>query len=184
MQLGEAIQAGLGGKSKEAPAMAERQDQQSPEGERWRTASALPPEIYAVLHKPHRAINPVTIVATVDSDGRPRTAPFGSLRAITPQLLRLACGNYHDTYVNLCRDGQVSVAVLAPPNIAVSIRGRARIVKAQMEVAKHLVVVEIDVEEVKNDMMQRGIIESAIGFMPPEDLKSFYVGAIAEIEDM
>jgi hypothetical protein len=78
----------------------------------------------------------------------------------------------------------VSVAVLAPPNIAVSIRGRARIVKGQMDIAKQLVAVEIDIEEVKNDMMRRGIIKSALGFAPPEDLKGFYVGAIAEIEDM
>jgi len=164
--------------------MADKQSEQTPGGEQWRSASELPPDVFAALHKPDRAINPVTIVATVDSDGRPRTAPFGSLRAITPQLLRLACGNYHDTYVNLRRDGQVSVAVLAPPSIAVSIRGRARIVKGQMDIAKHLVAVEIDIEEVKNDMMRRGIIESAIGFTPPEDLKGFYVGAIAEIEDM
>jgi hypothetical protein len=164
--------------------MADKQVQQTPDREQWRRASELPPDVFAALHKPNRAINPVTIVATVDSDGRPRTAPFGSLRAITPQLLRLACGNYHDTYANLCRDGQVSVAVLAPPNIAVSIRGRARVVKAQMDIAEHLVAVEIDIEEVKNDMMRRGIIESAVGFTPPEDLKGFYVGAIAEIEDM
>jgi len=164
--------------------MADEQSEQTPSGEQWRSASELPPDVFAALHKPNRAINPVTIVATVDSDGRPRTAPFGSLRAITPRLLRLACANYHDTYVNLCRDGQVSVAVLAPPNIAVSIRGRARIVKGQMDIAKQLVAVEIDIEEVKDDMMRRGIIESALGFAPPEDLKDFYVGAIAEIEDM
>ena len=164
--------------------MADEQSEQTPSGEQWRSASELPPDVFAALHKPNRAINPVTIVATVDSDGRPRTAPFGSLRAVTPRLLRLACANYHDTYVNLCRDGQVSVAVLAPPNIAVSIRGRARIVKGQMDIAKQLVAVEIDIEEVKDDMMRRGIIESALGFAPPEDLKDFYVGAIAEIEDM
>jgi hypothetical protein len=76
------------------------------------------------------------------------------------------------------------VALLAPPNIAVSIRGRARVVKAQMDIAEQLVVVEIDVEEVKNDMMHRGVVESAVGFDPPEDLKDFSVGAIAEIEDM
>ena len=164
--------------------MTDKQLQETTDGEQWRNASELPPEVFASLHKPNRAINPVTIVATVDSDGRPRTAPFGSLRAITPKLLRLACGNYHDTYANLCRNGQVSVAVLAPPNIAVSIRGRARIAKAQMDIAKHLVALEIDIEEVKNDMMRRGIIQSAVGFAPPEDLKGFYVGAIAEIEDM
>ena len=48
----------------------------------------------------------------------------------------------------------------------------------------HLAVLEISVEEVKNDMMRRGVIESAVGFDPPQDLKDYYVGAIAEIEDM
>jgi hypothetical protein len=150
----------------------------------WSTATELPPDVFAVLHKPDRAINPITVVATVDPDGTPRTAAFGSLRAVTPRLLRLGCNRYHDTYANLCRDGRVMVALLAPPDIAVSIRGRARVVKERMDVAEYLAVVEIDVEEVKNDMMRRGIIESAIGFVPPEELRDYYVGAIAEIEDM
>jgi hypothetical protein len=140
--------------------------------------------VFDALHKPNRAINPVTVVATVDLDGAPHTAPFGSLRAVTPRLLRLACNRHHDTYANLCRDGQVSVALLAPPNIAVSIRGRARMVKEQMDVGEYLAVFEIDVEEVKNDMMRRGVIDSAVEFTPPEDLRGYYVGAIAEIEDM
>lgn len=153
-------------------------------GKEWRKASELPPEVFAVLRKPNRAISPVTIVATVDPDGKPRTAPFGSLRAITPRMLRLACGNYLSTYANLCRGGNVSVAVLAAPDIAVSIRGSARVVKEKMDIAQHLVLLEIDIEEVKNDMMRQGTIESSIDFTPPEDLREFYVGAIAEIEDM
>lgn len=164
--------------------MADGEVRPWPDGEWWRRSPELPPDVFAVLHKPNRAINPVTVVATVDPDGKPRTAPFGSLRAVTPHLLRLACNNYHHTYANLCRDGEVSVAVLAPPNVAVSIRGRARVVKEEMAIAKDLAVVEIDIEEVKNDMMRRGSIESAIRFVPSEDLKGFYVGAIAEIEDM
>ena len=86
--------------------------------------------------------------------------------------------------VQIHRDGRVCVALLAPPNVAVSIWGRARVVKEGMDVGEHLVVLEIDVEQVKNDMMRRGAIESAIGFAPPDDLRGFYVGAIAEIEDM
>jgi hypothetical protein len=152
--------------------------------EHWRRAPELPPYVFEVLHKPNRAINPIAIVATVDPDGMPRTAPFGSLRAVTPQLLRLACNRHHDTYVNLCGDGWVSVALLAPPDIAVSIRGRARLVQDRMAIGEHLAVLEIDVQEVKNDMMRRGVIESAVGFEPPGDLKDYYVGAIAEIEDL
>ncbi len=152
--------------------------------ESWRRAPELPPHVFEVLHKPNRAINPIAIVATVDPDGVPRTAPFGSLRAITPKLLRLACNRRHDTYANLCGDGWVSVALLSPPDIAVSIRGRARLVQDRMAIEEHLAVLEIDVKEVKNDMMRRGVIESAVGFAPPEDLRGYYVGAIAEIEDM
>lgn len=164
--------------------MSNRQSQEARPDDRWRRVPELPAYVFAALHKPDRAINPIAVVATVDPDGAPRTAPFGSLRAVNPRLLRLACARYHDTYANMCRDGQVSVALLAPPDIAVSILGRARVVKEGMETGEHLAVLEIDVEEVKNDMMRRGTIESAAGFAPPEDLRDYYVGAIAEIEDM
>jgi hypothetical protein len=164
--------------------MASDQAPQTSQDERWRRAPELPPDVFDALHKPNRAINPVTVVATVDADGAPHTAPFGSLRAVTPRLLRLACNRHHDTHANLCRDGQVSVVLLAPPNIAVSIRGQARMVREQMDIGEHLAVFEIDVEEVKNDMMRRGVIDSAVAFTPPEDLRDYYVGAIAEIEDM
>jgi hypothetical protein len=78
----------------------------------------------------------------------------------------------------------MSVAVLAPSNIAVSILGSARAVKDEMEITEYLAIVEIDIEEVKNDMIQHGIIMSAIAFIPPDDLKSYYLGVIAEIENM
>ena len=164
--------------------MSDQQIQESQPRERWRRASELPPDVFAVLRKPNTAIDPIAVVATVDPDGAPHTAPFGSLRAITPGLLRLACNHYHDTYANMCRDGRVTVALLAPPNIAVSIRGRARVVKEQMETGEHLAMVEIDVEEVKNDMMRRGAIGSAVTFSPPEDLMDYYLAACGEVERM
>jgi uncharacterized pyridoxamine 5'-phosphate oxidase family protein len=158
-------------------------DQEAQE-ERWRRAPELPEDVFEILHKVDRAINPIGIIATVDPDGSPRTAPFGSLRAVTPKLLRFCSNRHHDTYANLCRDDRVMVALLAPPNIAVGIRGRARVVKEQMDIAEHMVVMEVDIEEVKNDMMRRGTIESEICFAPPDELMEYYVGAIAEIEDM
>ena len=159
-------------------------DRQSLQEERWRRAPELPPSVYAALRKADAAINPITIVATVDPDGTPRTAPFGSLRAVTPGLLRLVCNRYHDTYANLCRDGRATVALLAPPDVAVSIRGRARVVKERLDVDEHDAVVEIDVEEVKNDMMRIGAIESAITLSIPESHIGWYIAAIREIEGM
>ena len=136
------------------------------------------------LQKSKRAINPVTIVATVDPDGTPRTAPFGSIRAITPRLLRMISLRYHDTYANLSRDGRVVVALVAPPDIAVSIRGRARVVREHMNADENAAILEIDVEEVKNDMVRMGDIGSAITFFPKDRVLYWFEAILGELEGM
>jgi uncharacterized pyridoxamine 5'-phosphate oxidase family protein len=150
---------------------------------RWRRAAELPEEVFAALRKPDRAINPVAIVATVDEDGTPHTAPFGSVRAVTPKLLRLISARYHDSYQNMARDGRVMLAVVAAPDIAVGIRGRARVVREQMLAAEESALVEIDVEEVKNDMVRSGLIESGIGFKPLAQVQDWFDAVIGEAED-
>lgn len=149
----------------------------------WRVASELPPDVFAVLRKPRRGINPVAIVATLDADGWPRTAPFGSIRAVTPRLLRMISARYHDTYANLTRDERVAVAVVAVPRVAVSIRGRARVVREEMEGGPESALLEIDVQDVKNDMVRSGVIESGIGFAPRAELRDWFERVIGEAED-
>ncbi len=148
----------------------------------WSTADHLPPAVFDLLRKDGRAINPVTIVATVDADGMPHTAPFGSVRAVTPRLLRMLSLRRHDTYANLCRDGRVVVVLVAAPNIAVSIRGRARVCLEEMETHRHSAVFEIDVEQVKNDMVRSGIIETAITFTPLDETRDWFDAVLGEIE--
>ena len=156
---------------------------ESPEiRERWRRAAELPPDVMAALRKENLRINPVTVVATVDEDGWPRAAPFGSLRAVTPRTLRMLCLHYHDTYANVCRDGRVTVAVLSPPDIAVTIRGYARVVQERMEVHPNSAVLEIQVEEVKNDMPRTGLIGSGITFFPKDEFAAWFEGALGELE--
>jgi hypothetical protein len=150
----------------------------------WRKASELPVYVFEALSKRDRAINPVTIIASIDADGWPRTAPFGSVRAITPKLVRMISLRYHDTYVNLCRDGRVALALVAPPDIAVSIRGKAKLVKEAMDTGEHYAVLDIDVDEVKNDMVRSGVIGSAITFFPHGEIESWFDAALAEIENM
>lgn len=157
---------------------------QSPQKRHWRTVCELPQEVFEVWRKPDRALNPVAIVATVDLDGAPRTAPFGSLRAVTPRLLRLMSWHGHDTYTNVCRDGRVTVTLIAPPDMAVSVRGRARVVREQMNADEHYAVVDIDVEEVKNDMVRRIVMESAITISVPDEYKGWFETSLAEVEEM
>ena len=149
----------------------------------WQTERELPPDVFEAWHKPDGAISPVAIVATVDPDGMPRTAPFGSLRAITPRLLRLFSWRGHDTYANLCRDGRVSLALVSP-DIAVSVTGRARVVRDRARHDERFAILEIDVEEVKNDMAYRVVVESGIEIVPKERHKLWYDVVMAELGDM
>jgi hypothetical protein len=147
----------------------------------WTTDTELPPEVFEAWHKPGRVISPAAVVATVDPDGAPRTAPFGSLRAITPKLLRLFSWREHDTYTNLCRDGRVSVALISP-DVAVSVIGRARVVREQAHHDPAFAILEIDVQEVKNDMVYRIVIESGIEIVPKERHQPWYSAVMAELE--
>ena len=156
-------------------------DVQETERRFWSTAPELPREVFEAWHKPGNAISPVAIVATVDPDGAPRTAPFGSLRAITPQLLRLCSFHDHDTYANLCRDGRVMVALVSPPDISLSIRGRGRLVKERMDHDGHFAIVEIDIEGVKNDMAYRIVIDSPIAITAREEYKPWYEAVMSEL---
>ncbi len=149
----------------------------------WQTETELPPEVFEAWHKPDGAISPVAIVATVDPDGMPRTAPFGSLRAITPRLLRLFSWREHDTYVNLCRDGRVTVALICP-DVAVSVAGRARVVRERAYHDEQFAILEIDVVEVKNDMVYRVVVEGGIEIVPKERHKPWYTAAMAELGEM
>ena len=153
-------------------------------GEYWETAPQLPPEVFTVWRKPNQALDPAAIVATVDPDGAPHVAPFGSVRAITPRLLRLVSWRGHDTYANLCRDDRVMISLLAPSNIAVSVRGRAKVVRERMNADENYAVVEIDVEEVKNDMVRSVVIESGVMLSAVDQWRDWFKAVLSEVERM
>jgi hypothetical protein len=150
----------------------------------WQTAPELPLNVFKAWCKPNRALNPIALVATIDPDGAPRTALFGSLRAVTPRLLRLCSWHGHHTYANLCRDGRVMVVLITPPDVVVSVKGHARVAKEKMDTDEHYAVVEIDVENVKNDMVRRIQIESTITVSVHPEYQEWFEESLGELEDM
>jgi hypothetical protein len=54
------------------------------------------------------------------------------------------------------------VAVFGPPDVAVGIRGRARVRKQRMDTLPKDAVVQVDIEEVKNDHLPDTPIASGI----------------------
>ena len=161
--------------------MSEKQDMHS---RSWHLAPELPDEAFAILRKPDRKITPVAVIATVNEDGTPHTAPFGSLRAITRKKLRMICFHYHHTYSNLLRDGRISASVLAPPNIAVSIRGSARLIRSAMISDINYAIFEIDIERVKNDMVKTLMIETPISVTPHYEYQDWFDDALEELVEL
>ena len=141
-------------------------NKQQTKSERWRRSPELLPDAFAAYAKADGQLNPSSVVATIDEDGSPRVAPFGSLRAVNPRLLRLIIGRYHDTLANMKRDSRTMIAMICPPNVAVSVRGRARVVEEPFSLDENYALVEVDIEEVKNDIPNRVGLKTGIAVAP------------------
>jgi hypothetical protein len=150
--------------------------------EHWQTSPELPQDVFLVWKKPDRAFNPVAIVATIEPDGTPHTAPFGSLRAVTPQVLRFATWRGHDTYANICSDIEWGVSLLSPPGMAVSVKGRARITREKMKADPNYAVVDVDIDLVKNDVVRRIRLQSAITIYILDQYISWFEAVLGELD--
>lgn len=134
----------------------------------WEMTDELPRTVILALRRPVGEI--VAIIATVDADGSPRTAAFGSVRPITGRELRFGCDRRHGTFANVVRDGRVMVALFAPPDIAVGISGQARVLKEQLDCWPSDAAITIEVTTVKNDALPMAPVESGITYTVRPDV--------------
>jgi uncharacterized pyridoxamine 5'-phosphate oxidase family protein len=104
----------------------------------------------------------IVVVATVDEDGSPRTAPFGWVYAKDGRTLRFSTSRGHDTYKNIVRDGRVMVCLMEEGNTAISIKGNARVCKEQLSVREHCAMVEVDIKSIKSDVTSVASVISGI----------------------
>lgn len=125
----------------------------------------------------------VVIVATVDAEGGPHTAPFGSCLAVAADRLRFGCSRSHDTYDHVRGDGRVTIVVCAPPDIAVSIRGRASVVVESMSTDPDGAVIEVEIDEVKDDWRRGPVLRTGLTIEYPGaagDYVARYLSEVAE----
>lgn len=104
----------------------------------------------------------IIVVASVDEDGSPRTAPFGWVYAKNSKRIRFATSRGHDTYKNIVRDGRVMVCLVEEGNTALSIKGTARVYKESLDCTKHMAMIEVDITSVKSDVTRVGNVISGI----------------------
>ena len=112
--------------------------------------SELPEDAFELLNK-----GTTVVVATVDEDGYPRTAPIALVAAPNRKTLRVCIRPHKFSYKNIVRNGKVMVCVIGEGNIAIGVKGRAEVINE--DVGGHPTVpspiVEIRIEEVKSDAL-------------------------------
>ena len=112
--------------------------------------SELPEDAFELLNKGTTAV-----VATVDEDGYPRTAPIGLVAAPNKKTLRVCIRPHKFSYKDIRRNGKVMVCIIDEGNIAIGVKGRAEVINE--DVGGHPTIpspiVEIKIEEVKSDAL-------------------------------
>ncbi len=91
------------------------------------------------------------VVATLDQDLRPHTAPFNYIVVRDSKNIRIAVSRSHQTYQNILSNGYVAIAVLDEGDIAVCIKGFARVVRQSMDNDYNMSVVEVAIDEIRKD---------------------------------
>ena len=105
---------------------------------------------------PDRAMNylqvgRLVIMATVDEQGRPDTAPISWVTAVDRRTIRLAVSPQVSTYKNVLNNNHVMLALIGGA-MTLSIKGRATVLTPGMEeVPFPMAMIEVAVEEVKDD---------------------------------
>lgn len=123
----------------------------------------------------------IVVVATVDEDGSPRTAPFGWIYAKDGGTLRFSTSRAHDTYDNIIRDGRVMICLIEEGNVAISIKGNARICKDKLSVLEHCAMIEVNITGVKNDVTSVARVISGITCEINERYLEMTKGVYAEL---
>lgn len=91
------------------------------------------------------------IVATVDQEFHPHTAPFNFVVVRDSKNIRIAISRNHQTYQNILNNGCVAVAALDEGDIAVCIKGFGRVIRNAMDTDYNMAVVEVEISEIKKD---------------------------------
>jgi hypothetical protein len=98
-----------------------------------------------------RSRNVNGVLATVDLEGNPNTAPIHLMWAPNAGSVSLALAARHQSTENLKTQGRYSLSIMEADDQAFSIQGIAKLVRQPMEANPHMVLFKLTVNLVKSD---------------------------------
>ncbi len=141
--------------------------------------SSLPEMIYELF----RSKLPTVILATLSPDGHPNTAPIHLIYATDKNTLLMALARQHQSMANIRDNGKVMICVCEEGDINVSIKGDAAMIKENMDCNKAMCIVEVKVQEVKDDSTHSETTSGIRYRCRTEKGESFIKDIFAELEE-
>lgn len=102
------------------------------------------------------------ILATIDNDLHPHTAPFYYISIVDPWRIRIAVSRNHQTYDNILSNQYLAMAVFDEGDLAVCIKGIGRVILEAMNAQPEMAIVEMHVEEVRNNCWYSHFVSQGI----------------------
>jgi hypothetical protein len=119
---------------------------------------ALPREVIELFNKELTTV----IVATINPEGLPHAMPVHLLAAPDEKTVRMALVKAHQTTANIKDNGKAFITVLDGPDLAMGIRGSARVVREPMEGSAAMCMIEFKVEQIKSDTTPTVIVKEGV----------------------
>lgn len=115
------------------------------------------------------------ILATITDEGFPHSMPVHLVIASNNKTLKMAIVRGHKTSENIRKNNRAVITVIDGPDIAISIKGSAKIAKEYMECNPDMCIAEFIVDEVKSDATPTVIITEGIrGKHRDDSIKGFF----------
>ncbi|MBI6872358.1 pyridoxamine 5'-phosphate oxidase family protein [Clostridium aciditolerans] len=102
------------------------------------------------------------ILSTVTNEGFPHALPVHLIAAPDDKTVRVALMSIHKTTENIKDNGKAFITVSEGTDIAVGIKGTAKVVREPMEGNSAMCMIEFKVEEIKSDTTPTVIVTDGI----------------------
>ncbi len=122
--------------------------------------NTLPPEVKDLFNRESTTV----VLSTVTPERYPHAMPVHLLCAPDEKRILICLVKNHQSTLNIKDNGKVMVSALDGEDIAVGIKGTAKVVKEPMEANKAMTAIEIEVAEVKSDTTPTVIVTGGVSF--------------------
>ena len=111
---------------------------------------------------PEWPIRSIAVLATVDQELAPRAIPVSAPLRVGGNRIRLSLHRGRGSLARLRERPRVALTVLAAGDIALTARGRARVIQEAMAAAPDYAAVEIDVDDIDDHRQAEFVVEAGV----------------------